>query len=68
MKERYYVTYHDDGSVARLAKIDDVTAYGWENGKWVEMPGLISIEWDATRDYYEITKDQADGLIEGGEV
>jgi len=68
MKPRYYVHYNENGDISRLAKVDDITAYAWIDGEWVEMPGLIDIEFDATRDYYEISEEKANSLIKGGKV
>jgi hypothetical protein len=46
-----------------VAKIEDgCCAYGWENGRWVSMPGLIKIRFEIT-DYEEISKEEAMRLI-----
>ena len=62
-KDRYYVHKYE-GKVTRVAKLGDDGAFGWEKGKWVEMPGLWKIEWEVT-DYDDITKEEADKLIAG---
>ena len=60
--ETYYV-YRLNGAVRRIAKIvDRAVAYGWEGGKWVEMPNLLKIINDVT-DYDEISKKEAEILI-----
>lgn len=61
MKELYYV-HRDEGKVTRIAKKENGLYYGYEKGKWVEMPGLIKIEFEIT-DYEEITKEEAERLI-----
>lgn len=68
MKPRYYVHYNKNGDISRLAKVNDITGYAWIDGKWVEMPSLIDIEFDATLDYYRISEEEANSLIERGEV
>lgn len=60
----YYV-FRLNGVVQRIAKIVDGVPYGYENGKWEFMPGLAKIQNDATSDYEEITKEEADILIQG---
>ena len=63
---RFYV-HKLDGKVTRLARLGgtekDFGAYGYENGKWVEMPGLWKIENDIT-DYEEISAEEAKKLME----
>ena len=61
-KVRYYVHKYD-GKVTRIAKIGDDGAYGWQDGKWVSMPGLHKIEWDIT-DFEDITQEAAERLIQ----
>ena len=60
-KDRYYV-YKHDGKVTRIAKIGDDGAYGWQDGKWVFMPGLRKIEWEIT-DYENISQEEAERLM-----
>jgi hypothetical protein len=63
MKELYYVYISDDGTIGRVAKRGaDRLYYGWDNGKWIEMPGLIKIEFDITN-YREISKEEAERII-----
>lgn len=58
-----YFVYYDEGTPTRVAKIEDLSvAYGWENGKWEEMPSLMKIVNDIT-DYEEITKAEAEKII-----
>lgn len=66
---RYYVYLNDDtGEVTRVAKIggpgDDYGAYGWENGGWKSMPGLLKIENDIT-DYRKVTEGEAMAIVRG---
>lgn len=59
--ETYYVL-RVNGAVRRIAKIvDNAIAYGWENGEWIEMAGLLKIINEVT-DYEEIDKAEADML------
>lgn len=59
-----YYAFKFEGKVRRIAKIvDNALAYGWENGRWVSMPGLLKIQQDATSDYEEISKEEAEKLI-----
>ncbi len=61
--DRYYVHKYE-GKVTRIAKIcGSGGAYGWEDGKWVLMPGLRKIEWEIT-DFDDISKEEAERLIE----
>lgn len=63
--ENYFV-HRNNGEVTRIAKIvDRALAYGWNAGKWVEMPGLLKIINDIT-DYEEISKEEAENLIGQG--
>lgn len=59
---RYYVYRRDDGSCGRLARIGgkkgELGAYGYQDGKWVDMPSLFKIENDIT-DYEDITEAEA---------
>lgn len=62
--EDYYVLRRN-GIDGRLAKIvDGAFAYGWENGEWVEMQGLIKIRFDGSEDFVEISKEEAEKIIE----
>lgn len=64
--EVYYVLKRN-GMIGRLAKIvDNANAYGYENGEWVEMQGLIKIQFDGSEDYVEISKEEADEIISRG--
>lgn len=52
-----------NGEVRRIAKIvDNALAYGWQNGRWVQMSGLLKIQNDIT-DYEEISKAEAEKLM-----
>lgn len=63
MKEIYYVYKADDGTLGRIAKrTSNGIYYGWEKGKWIEMPNLIKIELEITN-YEKITKEEAERLI-----
>ena len=62
-KEFFYVHRDDDGNVTRLAKQSDGLFYGWENGEWIEMPTLNKIMFDASADYDDISKDEAEKLM-----
>ena len=65
-KRTDYYVYYCDGRPTRVAKIEDGScAYGWENGRWVSMPGLIKIRFEIT-DYEEISKEEAMRLIDTG--
>ena len=60
--KNYYV-FRFNGEVRRIARItDNWDACGWENGKWVSMPGLLKIEHDIT-DYEDITEEEAMKLV-----
>jgi len=60
--ESYYVL-KKNGEVRRIAKIvDNALAYGFQDGKWVQMSGLLKIQNDVT-DYKEISKAEAEKLI-----
>ena len=61
-KEIYYVYKSEDGFIGRVAKFVDNIPYGWDNGKWIYMPGLIKIQFEVT-DYYEISKEEAEQII-----
>ena len=62
-RERYYAYDNPDGGVSRIAKFVGIEPYAYENGEWVRMSGLIKILFDATTDFYEISKDEAERLI-----
>lgn len=63
--ESYFVL-RVNGAVRRIAKIvDNSIAYGWENGKWTPMQGLIKITEDIT-DYEPISKAEAQRLTRNG--
>lgn len=57
----YYV-YRKNGRIGRIAKITNSCAYGYEDGRWVEMPGLIRIKFDDT-DFEDISQKEAEELI-----
>lgn len=57
----YYV-YRNNGRVGRIAKITSGCAYGYEDGRWVAMPGLIKIQFDIT-DFEHISQKEAEKLI-----
>ena len=60
--KNYYV-FRFNGEVRRIARItDNWDACGWENGKWVSMPGLLKIQHDIT-DYEDITEEEAMKLV-----
>ena len=63
MADFYYVHRDDDGNPTRIAKQTGMDFYGWENGEWISMPSLNKIMFDVTADYDEISKDEADALI-----
>ena len=59
---RYYV-YKKGGRIGRIAKIENgACPYGWDQGRWIPMPGLIKINFDIT-DYQEIGEAEAFELI-----
>lgn len=60
---RYYAL-ESEGKVTRVARLGAAGAYGWEDGKWVSMPGLWKIENDIT-DYKQISEEEAKKLTEG---
>ena len=63
-RKAYYVHYNDDGYPTRVAKIENACcSYGWENGRWVSMPGLLKITFDVTADYDDITAEEAKRLV-----
>lgn len=65
-KRTDYYVYYCDGRPTRVAKIEDgCCAYGWENGRWVSMPGLIKIRFEIT-DYEEISREEAMRFIDTG--
>lgn len=60
--EAYYVLKMN-GEVRRIAKIvDNALAYGFQDGKWVQMSGLLKIMNDVT-DYKEISKAEAEKFM-----
>lgn len=60
--ETYYVL-RKNGEVRRIAKIvDNSLAYGFQDGKWVQMSGLLKIMNDVT-DYKEISKAEAEKFM-----
>ena len=63
MKEEYYVN-RDKEKVYRIAKFVDGVPYGYIDKEWKFMPSLAKITQDATSDYEEISKKEADKLIE----
>ena len=63
-KDLYFAYIGSDGTVGRIAKfVDGIQPFGYENGQWVSMNGLAKILFDATTDYKEISKDEAERLI-----
>ena len=58
---KYYIHKLGD-RITRLAKIDSGSAYGYENGRWVSMPGLVKIKFEVT-DYEEISEEEAKKIM-----
>ena len=62
-KEVYYVYVSSRGKLGRVAKrTEGKKYYGWDNGKWILMPQLRSMEYDITN-FEEITKEEAYRII-----
>lgn len=63
----YYVYKKNDGTNGRIAKQEPWGVYwGWENGEWVKMPGLIKISFEITN-YESISEEEAEELIRNKE-
>ncbi len=62
MKTLYYVYRYEKGDTGNIVKKEDGLYYLYKDGKWLEFPELIKIEFEITN-YEEITKDEALALI-----
>lgn len=62
MEETEYYVYRRDGEVRRIAKLVGSSAFGYVDGEWVPMQGLIRIRYDDT-DFEEISEEEANNLI-----
>ncbi len=62
-KEIYYIYKNDDGTFGRVVKFENYTFYGFEDGKWIEMPDLVRIFFEVTN-FEEISKEEAEKAIE----
>ena len=60
-KAKYYVL-RTGSKVNRVAKIESGCSYGWENGRWEYIPGLIKIQNSIT-DYEQISEKEAAALL-----